>query len=92
MPSRARGVVHLGEPRGWVGCGCGPGKGGSEVAGEDPDHMLRSLQYLSGEGVLDPEMSGIIRHALLLHTYVFSFLGPRSWHMEVPRLGVESEL
>ena len=24
--------------------------------------------------------------------YVFCFLGPHLWHMEVPRLGVESEL
>ena len=24
--------------------------------------------------------------------FVFVFLGPRLWHMEVPRLGVESEL
>ena len=24
--------------------------------------------------------------------FFFCFLGPHSWHMEVPRLGVESEL
>ena len=27
-----------------------------------------------------------------LFIYLFIFLGPHSWHMEVPRLGVESEL
>ena len=26
------------------------------------------------------------------HIYIFVFLGPHLWHMEVPRLGVESEL
>ena len=28
----------------------------------------------------------------ILFTYLFFFLGPRLWHMEVPRLGIESEL
>ena len=28
----------------------------------------------------------------LLCTFLFVFLGPHLWHMEVPRLGVESEL
>ena len=31
-------------------------------------------------------------HYLLIYLFVFVFLGLHSWHMEVPRLGVESEL
>ena len=30
--------------------------------------------------------------ATTLRLFFFSFLGPRPWHMEVPRLGVSSEL
>ena len=29
---------------------------------------------------------------IYLFTYLFMFLGPHPWHMEVPRLGVKSEL
>ena len=29
---------------------------------------------------------------IYLFIYLFSFLGPHAWHMEIPRLGVESEL
>ena len=41
---------------------------------------------------------GSIREAALRlwqsegHFFFFCFLGPHLWHMEVPRLGVESEL
>ena len=31
-------------------------------------------------------------HTLFLGWFLFCFLGPRLWHVEVPRLGVESEL
>ena len=29
---------------------------------------------------------------LFIYLFFFCFLGPQGWHMEVPRLGVESEL
>ena len=31
-------------------------------------------------------------HLCVLYLFIFVFLGPHPWHMEVPRLGVESEL
>uniref|UniRef100_A0A8D2BGF6 Uncharacterized protein n=1 Tax=Sus scrofa TaxID=9823 RepID=A0A8D2BGF6_PIG len=33
-----------------------------------------------------------IRFLLLLFCFVFCFLGPHSWHMDIPRLGVELEM
>jgi len=29
---------------------------------------------------------------MYFNIYIFFFLGPHAWHLEVPRLGVESEL
>ena len=37
----------------------------------------------SGEGAFESEF---------FYLFIFLFLGPHPWHMEVPRLGVESEL
>ena len=34
----------------------------------------------------------VLSKLLEIHIFFFSFLGPHLWHMEVPRLGVESEL
>jgi len=44
-----------------------------------------------------PDINTDTRYYLLKLTYIFFFfflvfLGPHLWHMEVPRLGVESEL
>jgi len=33
-----------------------------------------------------------MNYALFIYLFIFAFLGPNLQHMEVPRLGVESEL
>ena len=47
----------------------------------------RLLQYMVFEMVL----KDWIEYFFILFIY-FVFLGPHSWHMEIPRLGVKSEL
>ena len=39
-----------------------------------------------------PQASQCFCHFVFFFWFVFCFLGPHLWHMEVPRLGVESEL
>ena len=58
--------------------------------------MGMQLLYLPGElfFFFNYEMSfnSIFNSTLLLLLLFFVFLGPHPWHMEVPRLAVESEL
>ena len=47
-----------------------------------------------GEGGEETEKKGIFLPFIYIYKYIlpFVFLGPHPWHMEVPRLGVESEV
>ena len=60
-----------------------------------------ALELPHAMGVVPPKKvpllrSTVIHHIVCTNKFFFlsflSFLGPLPWHMEVPRLGVESEL
>ena len=53
---------------------------------EDPTQKLFSQAFFNSIGTNDTLMT--FRNIIVLSVY----LGPRPWHMEIPRLGVESEL
>ena len=50
-----------------------------------PYPLRTSAQFL-GPSALAPTIF------LFIYLFILSFLGPHQWHMEVPRIGVESEL
>ena len=42
--------------------------------------------------VLEMDYDDGVPNIMRVFIYLFCFLGPHLWHMEIPRLGVESEL
>ena len=53
----------------------------------------QSSEYPTGPQAMPPYMCTLIFSLHIFGFYLFIvFLGPHPWHMEVPRLGVESEL
>ena len=55
---------------------------------------LRDLSSVSASGERVYRFSGVLSYKDInsFFFFFFVFLGPLLWHMEVPRLGVESEL
>ena len=47
------------------------------------EYVLQGKKKEKEERTIDP---------IILFYFICSFPGPNSWHMEVPRLGVQSEL
>ena len=54
--------------------------------------LLFFLILISGVHHLAVASDAFNSKIIYMYLFVFFFLGLHSWHMEVPRLGVESEL
>ena len=53
------------------------------------NHLLAGSELLSFRGAADLGFFCLVN---FIYLFIFGFLGPHPWHMEVPKLGVESEL
>ena len=69
--------------------------GGADLPGQGEEG--RAVSHFSQSGIklalFQADTWGtLVRSAMCLFTYLFCFSGPHPWHMDVPRLWVESEL
>ena len=61
-------------------------------------HCHQFLENLSGDILCIYQIALILCHIqsvflpFIIYLFIYLFLGPQVWHMEVPRLGLESEL